>query len=233
MERKIDTLNARQKALFGIFADQTAILSFDADGILINSAHAVTHAFNRKYNTSFTTKNITNWYSLVDWSKSLGFGDAESSEIALNIWNDPKVIGDSGPMPGALETCFSVAHFLGEDRLHVITSRPASLRQITFDWFNYWMPWIPKRNIHIRDSDSVTGENFKVNKISEIKVSVHVEDAAHQAQPILDGTNAWVYYIPTMYEEQLTHAKLLKPDTNSILSLRNDFEIIKPLVAHY
>ncbi|MGB6882018.1 MAG: hypothetical protein WBD86_01835 [Microgenomates group bacterium] len=173
---------------------RTYKLSFDGDGILINSGIAVIQAFNNLFGTDHRLEDAHGWFVIAEWAMMAGASESEALELNVRLWTDPAILIKSPPMPGAVE--FTKKLYEQGADICVATSRIPKLRETTLNWFKKWMPWIKQEKINIRTNNDVNGEIFKANVINQLGVRIHFEDDLEHARNILDRTNARVVFMP-------------------------------------
>ncbi len=177
---------------------KTSKISFDADGVLVNSGAAVIDVFNDLFKTDYGSKDVYGWFAIAEWAILAGASEEEALDLNERLWTDPEILFKSPPIPGAVE--FTRKIYQENSDFSVITSRLPSLRESTIAWFQKWMPWIRPEKINIREDSRIHGDDFKVNRIKESNVRIHFEDQPDHAKMILDKTNACVVFMPYIKE---------------------------------
>ena len=170
----------------------------DVDGVAVDVVGAVTDGFNSKYGTNYQVTDFNRWGATEDWVvQTLGVESGEAKALQADLFSDPDLYANAKPMPGAL-TFFERMHKAGIP-LSFITSRLPHLRDATFEWFDYWMPWVD--DIHIRHDDSVGGTQFKVDSINKAGINNFFEDDFHTVKTIAEGTSTHVCFLGAYAED--------------------------------
>lgn len=156
--------------------DSSHRISFDADGVLIDSATPVVKEFNKNFGTSFAVKDIDGWDSVKDWAILKGVAKNDAEKFNYNIWTNPNLLEQAKPLPGSLEI---YRKLLNKSRypIPIITVRNHHLREVTFDWFKRYLPEVPKKWIIMREDAEISGNTFKIDKIKELKIDWHFDDS--------------------------------------------------------
>ncbi len=171
---------------------KTYKLSFDADGVLINSGVPVIKAFNKLFKTDHKPEDVRGWFAIAEWAVAAGSTEDEALDLNEKLWTNPDILSKSPPMPGAVEFTRKL-HEQGIN-LTVVTSRIPKLKENTIDWFRKWMPWIER--VYIRESKNIAGEIFKTEVINQLGARVHFEDGLDHTKLILDRTEACIVFMP-------------------------------------
>lgn len=152
-------------------------ISFDADQVLIDSATPVLTEFNKRYNTNFRPKDINDWYFLEKRLKEKGVSDKEAERLNLAIWTDPELMDVSKPLPGSIEL---YREFLkrSDHQIPIITVRNHKLRDVTLQWFKRYLPEVPESWILMRKNKNIKGNDFKEEKLRELKINWHFDDSS-------------------------------------------------------
>lgn len=171
---------------------KTYKLSFDADGVLINSRAPVVEVFNKLLKTDYKLEDVNSWRAIFKWAMKAGLNKDEAYKLDRKLWTDPDVLFKSPPIPGAVE--FTRKLYEQGISLTVVTSRIPKLKESTVGWFRKWMPWIEQ--VYIRESKDIPGEVFKAEAIKQLGSRVHFEDDPVHTESILDRTEACVIFMP-------------------------------------
>ena len=166
---------------------RNSVVSYDIDGVDVDSATLAVNKFNNLFNTAYRVKDLTNIWGLTDWLKY--FPEVEDPrKFAVKLWNSNDVFGPALPVPGA----WILADYIEEEEIrpHKITSRPSFVENVTRRWYRGWMPWIDQSRIHIQKNGREISPTFKVDKIIEIKSLYHFEDDTKQAEEIEEKTKS-------------------------------------------
>ncbi len=152
-------------------------ISFDADGVLIDSATQVVNEFNKRFETTYRVKDIKDWNSISNWAIKKGTSKEDAEKLNFDMWTNPDLLYRAKPMPGSLEIYRSLLN-ISDFPIPIITVRNLYLREVTFDWFNRYLPEVPKKWINIRESNEIKGNDFKIKKISDNDIKWHFDDSA-------------------------------------------------------
>ncbi|MCK4588490.1 HAD family phosphatase [Candidatus Woesebacteria bacterium] len=171
---------------------KTYKLSFDADGVLINSRAPVVKVFNKLLKTDYKQEDLNSWTAIFKWAMKAGLNKDEAFKLDRKLWTDSNILFESPPMPGAVEFTRKL-HEQGI-KLTVATSRIPKFKESTIDWFRKWMPWIEQ--VYIRENKDIPAEVFKAEAVKQIGSKVHFEDDPIHAKSILDRTEARVVFMP-------------------------------------
>lgn len=186
---------------------KTYKLSFDGDGVLINSRAPVVKAFNQLLKTDYKEEDLNSWAAIFEWAMKAGLNKDEAFKLDRKLWTDPAILLASPPMSGAVEFTRSL-YEQGIDT-PVITSRTSELRESTSNWFKKWMPWIGREKIHIRTNNDLTGKMFKAEMVGRLGVGIHFEDDPKHTKIVLDRTKARVVFMPYTKEVLNTNSNRL------------------------
>lgn len=173
---------------------QTFTLDFDQ--VISNTGEAVLREFNRRFDTELDwTSDIRGWYPLTPILQEMGYKETKARQIEVDIWNDESVLLGANGVYGAFNFVSSIiVNTFG--KVHFITSRPSSLREVTLQWLDRWKiswnPFFMKEQVWLRRDDEETGEDFKVNRIKMIQAAlkrpiIHVEDSSQTAKAIVES----------------------------------------------
>ncbi|TEU01709.1 hypothetical protein E3I18_02470 [Candidatus Woesebacteria bacterium] len=205
---------------------KTYKLSFDADGVLINSRAPVVKVFNKLLKTDYKQEDLKSWTAIFEWAMKAGLDKDEAYKLDRKLWTDPDVLFKSPPMPGAIELTRKL-HEQGI-RLTVATSRAPKLKESTVGWFRKWMPWIEQ--VYIRESNDIPGEVFKAEAVKQLGSRVHFEDDPVHTESILDRTEACVVFMPYMKEVSITSSNRIiqvSTEDNKIPNLWHIYQQLK------
>jgi hypothetical protein len=168
------------------------VLSFDGDGITIDSPDYMFGLFNRflrfkGLDVSYACGDFSCWGEIGIWAELNGFG--EWSGKLEDRWYNPASLLRAKPMPYSVWLVNSLVD--AGAKVHVITSRIARLGEITKEWYGRHMPAIDFKRIHIRqEGDSRDGAVFKAETAREIGSFVHHEDSPVDIGEILETSSS-------------------------------------------
>lgn len=158
--------------------NQEKLIAFDADGVLINSQDPVIEITNQRLGTSFKFEDWITYEFL--YREAIRITGEPPSIVAEWMFATPIMLA-STPYPDALSASEQLEK-LGF-RQAVITSRPPHQEEMTKQWFETYYPWIGPDDIHVRRQGSnLTGEEFKLYKIEELKPLTFTDDSAELLQ---------------------------------------------------
>ncbi len=169
--------------MYNLFMKLNQIISFDIDGVIVDSASNAIKLYNKRFNQNKKVINLKKFFILFDWLTDILKDKNIAAEEAIKIWNDEEVLSQSKPIPGArklLKILTSKGY-----QVRFVTSRPGSVRLITLNWFKKWLPWIPEESIHISSSTAGLQRSFKSKTIGLIKPLIHFEDSIEHISDII------------------------------------------------
>lgn len=158
------------------------IISFDIDGVIVDTAASAVKLFNKRFGQNKNTKDLKKFFIVYEWINKLLNDEKVALQEAIEIWNDKDVLAKSPPIKGAqklTEMLLKEGH-----EVHYITSRPSYVKQITLDWFEKWLPWVQTDSIHISSDSHGLQRSFKVEMIKVMKPDIHFEDSLEHAGDI-------------------------------------------------
>ncbi len=168
-------------------------ISFDMDGVEINSAKPAIKKLNNIFSTDYTTDDLVSYWTMVDWIKKLRPDLKDPKEFARDLWNSDDVMKQARPESGA----WLLSRKLEDNQIrpHRITMRPAKVRLTTLNWYKENMKWVDSELIHIQDqTDYDLG--YKVDRINELGINLHFDDSVDDAENIVAHTKANVVLVP-------------------------------------
>ena len=175
-------------------------VSFDLDGVIINSALPVVGKFNELFGTNYLPSNINNWNSLENLAVKKGVSKDEAKELSFNLWTDPYLLSLSEPVPGSIEFYRKLAKF-SKREIPFITVRNCGLREVTFSWMKKYLPEVPEKLINMRDDKEIGGDDFKIGKLKELNIDWHFEDSLEVMNLIISNFKktkvVYISYAPT------------------------------------
>jgi 5'(3')-deoxyribonucleotidase len=172
---------------------ENLVIGFDHDGVMSNSRQAAVDEYNHVYGANRTVDEITGYYDIAKWAREdLGISKEEAWKIHEELWyRRPDVLFRAKPLPGAVEITKELS---SRGKFYpIITSRGFSYTESTTDWYKYYMPWVNKNQIIIRNKKEVLDKDiFKPWMIKILGVNAFFEDAMHHAENIIKYTDAMV-----------------------------------------
>lgn len=187
------------------------LISFDIDGVIVDTAFHAIKLFNHRFKQNKKTTDLTSFFIIYEWICEILNDDKLALQEAIKIWNNEDVLSKSPPMKGAQEL---TKKLLDEgNEVHYITSRPNFVRQITYDWFQKWLPWVRIESIHISPDTNGLQRSFKVEKIKDMKPSIHFEDSLEHAGDISKASpgmvrQPWNYAVTETLPEAIIMPKV-------------------------
>jgi len=168
-------------------------VSFDIDGVEVNSTSTAIAKLNRNLGTNYGVGDLVSYWSMVDLVKKARPGIEDPKQYAINLWNSDDVFGVALPELGS----WILSKYLDEIKIGIyrVTSRPSSVSDVTFDWYRRFMPWVNPELIHIQKGQKHNAR-FKADTISGLGVELHFDDSVEDAKYIVSRTSARVVLIP-------------------------------------
>jgi hypothetical protein len=169
-------------------------VSFDADGVFIDSATPVIYEFNKDFNTTYKRTDIKKtWNSLRDLAIKEGMPKKEAVDYSINLWTNPEVLSRS---PAIKESLGIYRYLLNRlNYIPIITVRRNELRDVTIDWFKRFLPEIPESWIFLRGPEETDANGFKINKLREKNINWHFDDSLEIIDLILKDTDTNAFFI--------------------------------------
>lgn len=177
-----------------------SVVSFDIDGVEINSAAPAVEKFNRIFGAKYKVDDLKTYWSMVEWVKIADPSIEDPRSYAINLWNSKDVFEDAPPAAGA----WLLGNYLRQkDYLDIyrITSRPSRVTEITLGWYAAKMPWVDRELIHIQQDGIPVQEgsqlaSHKIETINRLGIQLHFEDSFEEAEAIVSNTDAKVILVP-------------------------------------
>jgi len=169
-------------------------VSFDADGVFIDSPTPVVYEVNNKFNTTYKRTDIKlSWNSLRDLAIKEGMSEKDASKYSVNLWTNPEVLSKSPPIKESLDIYRYLLNRL--NYIPIITVRRNELRDVTVDWFRRFLPEIPESWICLRGPEETDANGFKINKLIEKNINWHFDDSLEIIDLILKHTESNAFFI--------------------------------------
>jgi hypothetical protein len=158
-------------------------VAWDGDGVLIDSDKSVLSVVNKELSQilgkkiNLTSEDLTDWNALTTHVLNLT-GDSATAKRLTAFWFDPDTLRLSPPNPAAIEV-FRRCLKLPDTEQFVITTRTPVCAAITQNWLEEFLPevdWSTK--FHIRSNTDISGDDFKVSKLSELDINHMLEDSS-------------------------------------------------------
>jgi 5' nucleotidase, deoxy (Pyrimidine), cytosolic type C protein (NT5C) len=157
-----------------------AEIQFDIDGVIANLAPVILPRMNElatRYDQSptFTWRDITSHDWIRDTCLQWGMNEADALATQM-MWGDPDVVAQAVPYKGVRAGLRILSHLYG-GRINFVTSRRASTRQQTLDWFDENLPFINPERIFQREiGDPRHGKEIKTDMLHRSGAMRHYED---------------------------------------------------------
>lgn len=175
-------------------------VSFDMDGVEINSAELAIGNLNNKLGTNHVVDDLIGYWTMVDLVSKADPSIQDPKKYATDLWNNDNVFGNAKPDSGA----WILANYLnriGINNISRITSRPSFVKDVTLNWYKTKMPWVKQESIYIQDN-ALYDPDYKVKKIIELGIDLHFEDSVDEAEKIVSQTNARVVLVPQFWNQE-------------------------------
>lgn len=189
---------------------ENSVVSFDIDGVEINSATPAVNKFNKIFNTVYTIDDLKTYWAMADLVKKANLTIEDPRSYAINLWNSEDVFKDAPPASGA----WLLGNYLRQSQLniHRITSRPSHMAEVTLGWYAAKMPWVDRNLIHIQENSSFIRDKsqlalHKIETINKLGVQFHFEDSYEEAEAIVANTNAKVILVPASWNSDYKNPK--------------------------
>lgn len=199
-EKSTENLSAEQiQILHRILNFQVQKINWDLDQVLALSEEPVKKMFDLILHTNYFERKLDRWEALSAWAVEDQVVDYKMA-LALEevLWVHPDVLIQSRPIP-EIRYYSKLAHDRGIEQT-VVTSRPSTLKDNTFQWLDEHYPWIEEENIYIREDQKESGDEFKGKTIAMIGCEVHFEDSIKSVEATLSMSNASVVLFPRALE---------------------------------
>lgn len=189
---------------------ENSVVSFDIDGVEINSATPAVNKFNKIFNTVYTIDSLKTYWAMADLVKKADPSIEDPRAYAINLWNSEDVFKDAPPASGA----WLLGNYLRKSQLciHRITSRPSHVSEVTLKWYAAKMPWVDRNLIQIQENSSSISDKsqlalHKIETINKLGVQFHFEDSFEEAEEIVKHTNAKVILVPAPWNSDYKNPK--------------------------
>jgi uncharacterized HAD superfamily protein len=182
---------------------ENSVVSFDIDGVEVNSAVTAITKLNNTLHIKYKTCNLTSYSAMVDLIKVADGTIEDPRSFAVKLWNSEDVLKDAPPASGA----WLLGNYLRQSQLniHRISSRPSHVAEVTFEWYATKMPWIDQNGPS--DGDRAQLASHKIDTIRKLGVQYHFEDSFEEAEAIVENTNAKVVLVPNPWNCEYRHPK--------------------------
>lgn len=201
-------------------------VSFDIDGVEVLSGQSVIDEVNKQKGTSYSIDDLKTHWGLIELFKSNHPEVKDPRGYAVELWNDPSVLGRSGPVQGT----WLLAHYLhkqGIDNVVRISSRPNRVRDVTVKWYKEKMPWVDSSSIYIQPGEEIeTGLSFKIETIKRLGVKLCFEDSVEHAVEIAKlGVTVVLVPQPWNLDYRTSNPKIITPKPK--ISVDDPIKMIK------
>ncbi|MDE1919788.1 MAG: hypothetical protein KGH56_03835 [Patescibacteria group bacterium] len=149
-------------------------IGVDLDDVLLDCNTSLALFHNSRYGTSYERKDVQSWYLERTW------GCTPREAIArVKEWYESREHAESYPVSGALAT---VAELSRRHELHVITSRPEQVRELTHSWLE---KHFPGRFVDVHfTSHFEPGAGSKAAVCRNLGISLFIEDSPLHARDV-------------------------------------------------
>lgn len=204
-ERYPNIFNSVKENLQGL----QGIVSFDIDAVTQKTYTLALNNASHKFGKYIDINELKTYWALADITqKHLGTSADESMVIAISLWNNDYVYGESPLMPGILNllTMFNEAKI----PYIFISSRPAEFLETTKKYFEKNLPFVNPENIIMTRVNPNPGGAYKAAMIDKYGVGLHIEDSFEEAKSIVGATPARVIMIPQPWNDhdRFEHARI-------------------------
>ena len=151
-------------------------VSFDLDGVLIDSAFPVVERANKILNTNFTVDDIYGWYFIRDEAIKIGYPEKMAEKLNFELWTDPFLLSIAKPIPGAIDFYRQVCK-KSNHKIPLITVRNSGLTEVTENWVKKYLPEASDL-IYMRKHDDDEGNEFKIRTLKELEINFHFDDSS-------------------------------------------------------
>ncbi len=150
------------------------IIGVDLDDVLLDFFGTFCDFINEKNGTKYDRNSLTDFYLEKSW----GWTKEAASQAITDFYASAKHVG-AAPVKGAVE---AVSTLSKGNTLHIITSKPDSLREITEKWVYKNYPGM-FAGIHFMNQYHSKGEKrLKADVCKELGATILIEDSLEQAQ---------------------------------------------------
>jgi len=212
------------KEIFG-----RARISIDIDGVVCLIEIPATEKFNNYFGTSKTPLDVSGWNTVSNWARDeflkRGFTIDKAMEAAdrydRSMWLDKDIYRRAPLAPGA--DIFILRLMSLGIPFDFITSRDPLLTDVTLEWFGAKLPMVDPSQIFINTNPSVLGHDFKVGKIDERGIGLHIDDYDEHGRLILKNTFASVVLLCGTHGTDLKHPRLTRIEIPGRQATLRDF----------
>lgn len=175
-------------------------ITWDFDQILVDSETPIKERFFNITGLDYRNKKLDQWLSLANWASGENKMDFnEAADIENKIWDDPNILIKAKPI--SIIQKYSRNASCNSVKQSVVTSRHPKLLKITMDSIRKNYPWIGIDDIHIRQDNTMHGDEYKGKKVGQIASNVHIDDSVMSATSVLENSNAFVILFPRFLEK--------------------------------
>ncbi len=163
------------------FNEKPCVLS-DVDGVVAYSQIPILETFNARFDTKV---NFADWryYGLL-LDEAVRLSGESPAAIAAWLFSE-EVLAKSPVIPGAAEAI----ELLAQQGIipHFVTSRPPSQAEATKEWFAKELPTVKDVRLRGAEHSAMSGEDFKIDQISQILASIYIDDDKDIIQRVSDS----------------------------------------------
>lgn len=219
---KIDLSRGEIKKVVRFF--ENGHIGWDIDGTLSDFSRLVVREFNRRLGTNYFPYQIKHWDALARWARKHGMSEEDALALDYELWTNSDYARGARP----IEATRALHYLLHKEgfKQSKITAREPQFKEITAEWFNFWMPWVSPRDIHVRQGPQTGGEEFKISKIRELGITHFFEDYPVLVEKIMEATSCNLVCISPLRHSfaKTKNARLTTIIGRHRLSLRDLYE---------
>jgi len=180
----------------------------DFDGVIADHKNEALKKLNLILGTSYKTSNIKTYNQIINWAIQEGWSEDDAQMLQDEIFFNPDILYKAKPIPGAIELSkwfyesgFSLPIFTSRrDKAHVKPKKFKNIKEATLAWIQEYLPWMPEKDIHIKEVDDEYVREFKPGKINKNDIKVYFEDLPVHAEEILERTSTRVVLISNLID---------------------------------
>jgi hypothetical protein len=181
---KISSYDKLQISLANKFINDSKVIAYDLDQIIVRSEIPVVKEFNKEFKTNHRWQEH-GWNTMVKWLKDIGINDEEKiTEIFSRYWLNPEILIKAPIVPSTFEFIKKMSE-KGKKQL-IITSRKPYFIESTMKWLdkNNILKYIPKENVFMNLDKKIEGIDHKKHVIHTY-ADLMIEDSFIQLEEIV------------------------------------------------
>jgi len=154
------------------------IIGVDLDDVLLDFNGALCSFHNRHYGTSYKPEDATDWNIDKIWK----CGPEEAAERILAFYESSEHF-EAAPIIGSVQ---AIAKLKEMHTLHVVTAKPANLRQMTVRWVDRHFPGMFD-GVHFTSESHGDNKKTKAKVCDELGVQIFIDDNTEKVQNVADS----------------------------------------------